>query len=125
MYKIATINNIINILKTNGQNAKQQIIDCLENLDKNQIQLLIDDLQRYQDNIKVCRSCEKEILHNEEYYTNNYDSDYHLCKYCGEELLVFNDNFEDYILRDDNKDYYLDDSMSDIDTFKFSKNKIL
>ena len=125
MHKIQKINDIINILKTNGQNAEQQIIDCLENLDKNQCQLLMDDLQRYQDNIKICRTCEKEILHNEEYFANNYNSDYNLCKLCGEEHLVFNDNFEEYILRDDDRDYYLDDSMSNIDTFYLEKNKIL
>lgn len=69
--------------------------------------------------IKVCSHCGKEI--DTLYYFTSEVDDISYCQKCSDELLIFEDEINSFILREDYQDSYTDNELSDIETFKKEK----
>jgi hypothetical protein len=67
--------------------------------------------------VVYCDLCKKGIEGG--YYESSYADI--LCEECGEDLLVWNYNLDSFVLEADDKEYYFDDELSDITTYRFVK----
>ena len=70
--------------------------------------------------IKECDNCKVIINSDIEYeffYICRNEHDYCFCECCGQEKLVYSDNVEGYVLKEDYKECYLDDEIADLCIF--------
>lgn len=63
-----------------------------------------------------CYSCNEEI--KETTYFEGTCSEAILCQSCGENELTWNDDIEAYIYCEDDREFFMDDELSDIETFE-------
>lgn len=61
-----------------------------------------------------CTKCGKQLNKGDKYFTS---SDEYICEECSEDLLIYDETFENYVYQDEHRETYLDDSMSDITVF--------
>jgi hypothetical protein len=94
--------------KLEGQKFVIDLLFCYNNSRK---------IEREEIYMICCDWCKKEIEggHYESSYTDI------LCEECGEDLLVWNYNLDSFVLEADDKEYYFDDELSDITTYRFVK----
>lgn len=64
-----------------------------------------------------CDICGEEIT-NQRYYECNQD-DTLICEECGEYELTWSDDVGDFIYAEEDKEFFLDDDISDMTTFSF------
>ena len=68
-----------------------------------------------------CVECGKTIDVREGYY----DGPEYYCRDCGDSYIVYAEDIEAYVHEDDYNECYLDDSLSDIETFEWRKEACL
>lgn len=66
------------------------------------------------ENYFICSICGKIINKGAKYFTA---FDEYICEECSEELLIYDEAFENYVYQDEHRETYSDDSMSDITVF--------
>lgn len=69
-----------------------------------------------------CIKCHQDLgkINNEWCYEN--EDGYCLCEECGEKELIYSEDVDQYVPREDYKEFYSDDEISDLDTWKLSFN---
>lgn len=70
-----------------------------------------------------CSKCGKDLGSDNKEYCYGNENCYYLCEECGDEELIYSEDVDGYVPREDYKEYYMDDEISDLDVWKLQLNR--